>query len=355
MDYDRYIADVLSRCALAFSFSLIIAGVLAGGLIEKLKQFKIKQIFRKKEEVKKLADLHSSKKNTPTIGGFIILIPALICSMEFTAKNYLTCTALFSYVCFSILGFLDDYLKIIKKNTKGVSGRQKLLFQLVMTLFIIAIMAYNNDWRNVENTIYIPLIHDEYTISLALIVILFFFVLAGSSNSVNLTDGMDGLAIGCVISSLVFLAVASIVAGNETLARKYCVPHLDGAGEIAVLCSSIIGASLVFLWYNSYPAAVFMGDTGSLALGGLIGTIAILINQYIAFVLVGGVFVIEALSDILQVGYFKLSRGKRIFKMAPLHHHFELSGIHESKIVTRVWIISIVLAIFGICSIFIKV
>jgi phospho-N-acetylmuramoyl-pentapeptide-transferase len=188
-----------------------------------------------------------------------------------------------------------------------------------------------------------------------LIAVLFFFVLAGSSNSVNLTDGVDGLAIGCVISSLMFFAVAAIITGDVVLSARFNMPYFQGAGEISVICTAVIGASLVFLWYNSYPAAVFMGDTGSLALGGLIGTIAILINQYIALVMVGGIFVVEAISDILQVGYFKLTRGKRIFKMAPLHHHFELDGIHESKLVVRSWIISMVLTILGICSIFIKI
>ncbi|MDR0351207.1 MAG: phospho-N-acetylmuramoyl-pentapeptide-transferase [Puniceicoccales bacterium] len=355
MDYDYYIKDIWGRCSFAFAFSLVIAAILAGGFIDKLKQFKLKQVFRKKEEVRELADLHSKKKNTPTIGGLIIFLPSLICSIAFMSMNRMTYVTLFSYICFSILGFFDDYRKIFKKNTKGVSAGKKLLFQLVMTLIIVAVLISQNGWYSIGSGVYIPFTHDELAMSSFFMAILFFFVLAGSSNSVNLTDGIDGLAIGCVIPSLAFFMVASIISGDLMLSAKFDMPYFKGAGEISVICASVIGASLVFLWHNSHPAEVFMGDTGSLALGGLIGTVAILLNQYIALIMVGGIFVVEALSDILQVGYFKLSKGKRIFKMAPLHHHFELSGMHESKIVVRSWIIAIVLAILGIYSIFVKI
>jgi phospho-N-acetylmuramoyl-pentapeptide-transferase len=355
MDYDHYIKDILTRCALAFVFSLVIAGILVGGLIDKLKQFNLRQIFRKKEEVRGLAELHSSKKDTPTIGGLIIFIPSLICSAAFMVTNYMTYVTLFSYICFSVLGFFDDYLKITKKNTKGISAWKKLLFQVVMTLIIVLVMIGNNGWHSIGSSVYIPFTHVEFAMSSFFMTILFFLVLAGASNSVNLTDGIDGLSIGCVIPSLIFFAVASIISGDLILSARFDIPYFKCAGELAIICAAVIGASFVFLWHNSYPAEVFMGDTGSLALGGLIGTIAILINQYMALIIVGGVFVVEALSDILQVGYFKLTGGKRIFKMAPLHHHFELGGMHESKIVVRGWIISIVLAILGIYFIFAKI
>jgi phospho-N-acetylmuramoyl-pentapeptide-transferase len=241
---------------------------------------------------------------------------------------------------------VDDYLKVLKKNTKGVSARQKLLWQFSTALLAAYLMI---KYQVTDTQLYIPFVKDP-VMDLGWFYIVFAaFVIVGSSNALNLTDGLDGLAIGPTIISAATLGLLSYLSGHIELSSYLFIPHVPDVGELLVLVSAVIGAGVGFLWYNAYPAEIFMGDVGSLSLGGCLGTIAVLTKNEFLFVLIGGVFVVEALSVIIQVFSFK-TRGKRVFKMAPIHHHFELSGWPETKVIVRFWIISLVLAILALAS-----
>jgi phospho-N-acetylmuramoyl-pentapeptide-transferase len=245
-----------------------------------------------------------------------------------------------------ILGWIDDYLKIIKKNSDGVSAKGKLLWQFVTALIVGYLLVENN----VINTeLYVPFLKDSLFDMGWLYIPFVAFVIVGSSNAVNLTDGLDGLVTGPVITSASTLGILAYVAGHVELSGYLLIPYVPNSGELVIICAAVVGASVGFLWYNSYPAQVFMGDVGSLSLGGLLGTVAVLTKNEILFVVIGGIFVMEAISVILQVGSYKL-RKKRIFKMAPIHHHFELKGWPEPKVIVRFWIISIVLSILSIAT-----
>ncbi len=290
---------------------------------------------------------HKKKKGTPTFGGVFILGSAFIaCAIcgNFVSIPFLL--ALFVTISFFFLGGLDDYLKVLKKNTKGVSARQKLLWQFSTALLASYLMI---KFGITDSKVYIPFVKDAVMDIGWFYVPFAAFVIVGSSNALNLTDGLDGLAIGPTIVSAATLGFLSYLAGHIELANYLLIPHIPDVGELLVLVSAIIGAGVGFLWYNAYPAEIFMGDVGSLSLGGSLGTIAVLTKNEFLFVLIGGVFVIEAVSVILQVASFK-TRGKRIFKMAPIHHHFELKGWPETKVIVRFWIISLILAILALAT-----
>lgn len=292
-------------------------------------------------------ETHKKKKGTPTFGGVFILgsafIACLICG-NFVSFPFLI--ALFVTISYFFLGGLDDYFKVLKKNTKGVSARQKLLWQFTTALIASYVMI---KWNVTDSKIYIPFIKDSVMDIGWLYVPFAAFVIVGSSNALNLTDGLDGLAIGPTITSAATLGLLAYLAGHAEMANYLFIPHVPDVGELLVLVSAIIGAGVGFLWYNAYPAEIFMGDVGSLSLGGCLGTIAVLTKNEFLFVLIGGIFVIEAVSVILQVASFK-TRGKRIFKMAPIHHHFELSGWPETKVIVRFWIVSLVFAILALAT-----
>ncbi len=290
---------------------------------------------------------HKKKKGTPTFGGVFILGSAFIaCAVCGNFVSFPFLLALFVTISFFFLGGLDDYLKVLKKNTKGVSARQKLLWQFSTALIASYLMI---KFGITDSNIYIPFVKDP-VMNIGWIYIPFAaFVIVGSSNALNLTDGLDGLAIGPTIVSAATLGFLSYLAGHIELSNYLLIPHVPDVGELLVLVSAIIGAGVGFLWYNAYPAEIFMGDVGSLSLGGCLGTIAVLTKNEFLFVLIGGVFVIEAVSVILQVASFK-TRGKRIFKMAPIHHHFELKGWPETKVIVRFWIISLVFAILALAT-----
>ncbi len=290
---------------------------------------------------------HKKKQGTPTFGGvFIIgsaLIACLICG-NFTSLPFLLAGGV--TMSYFFLGGLDDYLKVLKKNSKGVSARQKLMWQFATAALAGWIMIKTG---TTDDQLYIPFLKDPvwalgwgYVAFAALVIV-------GSSNAVNLTDGLDGLAIGPVIISAATLGVLAYVAGHVEIAQYLLIPHVPDVGELLVLVAALVGAGAGFLWYNAYPAEIFMGDVGSLALGGALGTMAVLTKNEFLFVIVGGVFVIEAVSVILQVVSYK-TRKKRIFRMAPIHHHFELSGWAETKVIVRFWIVSLVLAILALAS-----
>lgn len=292
-------------------------------------------------------EAHLKKQGTPTMGGVFIL-GSILFAMVF-AGNFesiaLIVTLLLTFAFF-LLGFRDDYLKIKKKNTDGVSGKSKLFWQFLTALIgTWALVHYNV----VDTKLYAPFIKGPL-FDMGLFYIPFAaFVIVGSSNAVNLTDGLDGLAIGPIMTSSFSLGVLAYIAGHKVLSEYLFVPYIEGVGELSILACAMIGAGVGFLWYNTYPAQIFMGDVGSLSLGGALGTMAVVSKNELLFVLIGGIFVSEALSVILQVGSYKI-RKKRIFKMAPIHHHFELKGWAEPKVIVRFWIISLFLAIVSIAT-----
>ncbi len=290
---------------------------------------------------------HFKKKGTPTLGG-IFIIGSVLFSTLFTG-NYNSLPfviALLVMISFFALGWIDDYLKVIKKNSDGVSAKFKLAWQfltsIVATYFMIKLGV-------IDGTIHVPFVKDA-VLDLGYYYILFgSFVIVGSSNAVNLTDGLDGLVTGPVITSAATLGMLSYFAGHIKIANYLFIPYIANTSELTVLCAAVVGASVGFLWYNCNPAQIFMGDVGSLSLGGLLGTIAVLTKNEFLFVVIGGIFVMEAISVILQVGSYKI-RKKRIFKMAPIHHHFELLGWPEPKVIVRFWIISIGLSILALAT-----
>jgi len=292
-------------------------------------------------------ETHKKKKGTPTFGGVFIIgsavMACLICG-NFSSLPFLI--SIFVMISYFFLGGLDDYLKVLKKNSKGVNAKQKLLWQFSTALLATWVMI---QFKVISTQLYIPFLKDPI-IDLGWFYVFFgAFVIVGSSNALNLTDGLDGLAIGPTITSAATLGLLSYLSGHVELANYLLIPHVPDVGEILVLVSALIGAGVGFLWYNAYPAEIFMGDVGSLSLGGCLGTIAVLTKNEFLFVLIGGIFVIEAVSVILQVTSFKL-RGKRIFKMAPIHHHFELLGWPETKVIVRFWIVSLIFAILALAT-----
>ena len=288
-------------------------------------------------------NMHSKKAGTPTMGGLLIAFSLTTSVLLWgDLSNSYVWLSLMVFLGFACVGFADDYLKIMRKNNKGLSSRDKFLGQILVA----------------AGTMFILVQHPAYSTELAVpffknfnpdlgwfYLVFAILVMVGASNGVNLTDGLDGLAIGPTIVTGICFSIFVYVAGNSYLAKYLQIPGVPGVGEVTVFCGALVGASLGFLWFNAYPAQVFMGDVGSLSLGGTLGFLAVLCKQELILVVVGGIFVAEAASVILQVGYFKFSGGKRIFRMAPLHHHFELKGIPESKIIIRFWIISILLGL----------
>lgn len=311
----------------------------------------MKQAFRAKEQVGKLADLHAAKKGTPTMGGLIIYFSVVISTVLWTKMNLYVGLTLIVYTGLTIVGFLDDYLKVSKKNTKGLPSIYKLIGQGILTLIVIGALAFYSHSTNLQVTqLWVPFMKTPLELPLWAMVIFFFVVLAGTSNAINLTDGVDGLAIGCTITNALVFGLMAYAAGNAIVAGYLNLSHIPGTSELAVLLAAVLGGSMAFLWFNAHPASIFMGDTGSLALGGLLGTVAFLIHQPFTLIIVGGIFVMEAASVLLQMTYFKLTKGKRLFKMAPIHHHFELSGWPETKVVIRFWILSLMFALLGLIT-----
>ncbi len=339
------------RAAFGGFTAVLIGFWIAPGLFARLRRWKMEQALRDQKEVGKLAELHAGKKNTPTMGGLMIFISIFVSSILWATPNVYVITALLVYAGLTAIGFLDDYLKVSKKNSKGLPGRFKLVGQAVLTILALLLLYMDPGASARMGELWVPFYKHMVTDSLPIIVVVvfFFFVLAGSSNAINLTDGVDGLAIGCTVSSALAFGIMAYAAGNSIISDYLFISYLPGTGELTIVCTAMLGASLVFLWYNAHPAEVFMGDTGSLALGGLIGTIAFLIHQPFTLVIVGGIFVAEALSVIIQVISFKTT-GKRVFRMSPLHHHFELKGWHENKVVIRFWILSLIFAIMGLST-----
>src|SRR6187200_3290288 len=339
----RAVAAAVTAFVLSLAFGKIV--------IRKLIRLRARQPIRGADEVHRLAELHSSKQGVPTMGG-VLVIGSVVASSIMWARpdNRFVWLALFSMVYLGALGFVDDYLKVTKKHSGGISGRLKLVFQLILACIVPAVFLTNPLIEVQARSLYLPFFKIPVVPNMGWLTVIFFaFIIVGSSNAVNLTDGLDGLAAGCTITVAFAYALLSYAAGNFRIAEYLQVPFYPFAGELTVVCSALIGAGLGFLWFNCYPAKVFMGDTGSLAIGGMLGVVAICCKQELLLVVVGGVFVIEAVSVILQVLSFKLT-GKRFFVMSPLHHHFELTGWKETTVIVRFWILSIIFALLGLAT-----
>lgn len=325
--------------------ALFIVLALSPRLVKKLQILQISQIIRNDGP-----QTHLKKSGTPTMGGVLIII-AIVISMLLWGDltNRLVWTILLVTVAFSVIGWVDDYRKIIKKNSKGLSACSKYLSQSIVGAFS-AIYLYFTAITPAETTLVIPFLKN---VSLNLgwfYIVLTYFVIVGSSNAVNLTDGLDGLALMPIVMIGSALSVFAYMTGNHFFSEYLTIPFISGVGEVAVFCSALVGAGLGFLWYNTYPAQVFMGDVGSLGLGAALGIIAVVIRQELVYFLMAGIFIIETASVIIQVGYFKLSNGQRIFRMAPLHHHFELKGWPEPKVIIRFWIVTFILVLCGLAT-----
>lgn len=339
------------RSAGAAITALIISFIIGPWIIKKLKERRIGEQIRKDGP-----PTHMAKRGTPTMGGIIIVV-AIIAPTLLWANllNTYTQLILFATLWMGLLGFLDDYLKIIKKLPKGLVARYKLLGQIVLGIILGSIIYFAPEFEEVNSITSVPFFKN-YEIDFGFFYIpVVILVITGTSNAVNLTDGLDGLATGLVGIAGVAFAGMTYITGRIDFSDYLNIIYLEGAGELTIFCSALVGAALGFLWFNAKPAQVFMGDTGALALGGALGTVAILIKKELLLILVGGVFVMEALSVLIQIGYFKYTKrkygeGRRIFRMAPLHHHFELLGWEESKIVVRFWIVGILLALLSLST-----
>jgi phospho-N-acetylmuramoyl-pentapeptide-transferase len=348
------------RTAFASLTALFLCVALGPWLIAQLREFQIGQYIR--EEGPKS---HMKKAGTPTMGGILIIISIVVPTLLWAnLRNPYVWIALFGLISFGLIGFWDDYAKIRRKQNLGLTVKQKFFFQVLAAMvvgFILLVLHANKAYSTSINVPFLktfkpdlliePLAHNWYTYPLAFLGFYTFMVLVivGASDAVNLTDGLDGLAIGLMIIASGAMTALTYVTGHAQFAEYLDLARLPGASELTVFCAAMVGASLGFLWYNAHPAEIFMGDVGSLALGGALGVVAVLIKQEVLLVFIGGVYVIEALSVILQVGSYKL-RKKRIFKMAPIHHHFEALGWPESRIITRFWIAGLVMALFALTT-----
>jgi len=331
------------RTIFAILTALIISLVIGSWFIRKLRELQIGQYIREDGP-----QSHFNKKGTPTMGGLMILFATLAATLLWADLANLYIWLLVAVgLGFGFIGFMDDYLKVIKKQNRGLTGRQKLLSQTLVAL-IPAVWLYLTP--GFGTTLTVPFFKAVQPDLGALFIPVAVFIIVGAANAVNLTDGLDGLAIGPVTIAAGFYMVFCYLAGHKNIAAYLAIPYISNVGEISIFLGAVVGAGIGFLWFNSYPAQVFMGDVGALALGAILGTAALAAKQEILLALVGGLFVVEALSVILQVSFFKVSNGKRIFRMAPLHHHFELKGWPEPKVIVRFWIISIVLGLLSLSA-----
>ena len=334
------------RTAWAALTALVISFILGPWLIERMRQIKLGQFIR--EEGPKS---HQQKAGTPTMGGILINIAILIPTLLWAdVLNPYIWIVLFVTFAYGAIGFIDDYRKLVKRHNLGLTARQKFTMQFLVALAAGLAIAYLPSIHNNYSTVLTFPFFKTLHLNLGFLYIPFIMlVIVGASNAVNLTDGLDGLAIGTTLIAAVAYTILTYAAGNFRVADYLRIAWVPQTGELAVFCGAMVGASLGFLWFNAHPAEIFMGDVGSLALGGAIGCLAVMIKQEILLVFVGGLFVVEAASVILQVASFKLT-GRRIFKMSPLHHHFELAGWRETKVVVRFWIIAIIFALVSLST-----
>ena len=335
------------RAVLACLTALAISLILGPAVIRKLTAYKIGQAVR--DDGPKS---HLTKAGTPTMGGALILLSVGITTLLWgDLGNHYVWVVLLVTVAFGAIGWIDDYRKVVHRNPKGLSAKAKFFWQSVFGLAAAGYLAWLAQSTPALNELIVPFFKFvAYPLGAFGFVVLSYFVIVGTSNAVNLTDGLDGLAIMPTVMVAGALGIFAYVAGHAVFSKYLGLPYIAGAGELAVFCGALVGAGLGFLWFNAYPAEVFMGDVGALALGAALGTIAVVVRQEIVLFIMGGVFVAETLSVMIQVLYFKWSGGKRIFRMAPLHHHYELEGWKETQVVVRFWIITLMLVLFGLST-----
>jgi phospho-N-acetylmuramoyl-pentapeptide-transferase len=348
------------RTALASLTALFVTLVLGPWTIRRLRQLQIGQYIR--EEGPKG---HHAKAGTPTMGGLLIVAAIVIPTLLWAdLHSPYALLAVGATVAFAVIGFLDDYNKVVRKRSMGLSPKVKFFYQVLTCVAVGAVLLALQQRGAYSTELSVPFfkkLHPDLVVRSVLLhkyiwplafvpfVVFLIFVIVGASNAVNLTDGLDGLAIGCVVVAAGALTILTYLSSHARFAEYLEIQRIPEVGELTIFCGSVVGASLGFLWYNAHPAEMFMGDVGSLALGGVIGVTAVIIKQEILLLFIGGIFVVEAVSVIIQVGSFKL-RGKRVFRMAPLHHHFELLGWSESKIIVRFWIAALVFALFSLTT-----
>ncbi len=347
------VGRAMLACLIAFALTMAFAPRVIRALIS----LKIGQPIRTAEEVHKLAELHGAKAGTPTMGGVLIvgamLVATLLCA---DVSNPFITACLCVTLMLGLLGFRDDYLKVAKKTSDGISARKKLMVQFLAGVLGVGILFLFPEGSarvaldDYAASLFIPF-YGQVTLPWYVYLVFGTLVVMSASNAVNLTDGLDGLASGCSITTGISYAVIALMAGTWTLADHLHLPYHPQVAEVSIFMMALVGACLGFLWHNCYPAKVFMGDTGSLALGGAFGMAAVCTCQELLFIIIGGIFVMEATSVVMQVGYFKMTGGKRIFKMAPIHHHFELLGWKETQVITRFWMIGLMLAFVGLALI----
>jgi len=357
----RIFRYVTFRCVFASLTALLIGLLIGPFVIDRLRRFQIGQYIR--EEGPKS---HQKKGGTPTMGGVLICISIVVPTLLWSdLANPLVWLVLFATVAFAAIGFADDYIKVVHKRNLGLTSRQKLLLQFVASAVIAVALLHLRGEGEYSTRLMVPfikgfrpnLIIDSISavphlgwLAFVPFVVFVVLVISFSSNAVNLTDGLDGLAIGCTIVAAGALTVLTYVSGHVVFADYLELQRMPMVSELTIFCGAMVGASIGFLWYNAHPAEIFMGDVGSLMLGGAIATVAVIIKQELLLPFIGGVFIMEAVSVMLQVGSYKLRGGKRIFKMAPIHHHFELMGWSESKVIARFWILALVFALFALTT-----
>ena len=356
----RVFRYVTFRCVFASVTALLIGLLIGPFVIDRLRQFQIGQYIREEGP-----QSHQKKGGTPTMGGVLICIAVLVPTLLWSdLSNPFVWLVMASTLAFAGIGFADDYIKTVKKRNLGLTSRQKLLLQFLAST-MVAVWLIFLQWQGYYSTrlvvpflkhyrpnlIFDHLLHTPFWPLAYLPFVLFvMLVITGSSNAVNLTDGLDGLAIGCTIIAAGALTVLTYVSGHVVFADYLEIQRMPAVTELTIFCGSLVGASIGFLWYNAHPAEIFMGDVGSLMIGGAIATVAVVIKQELLLPFIGGVFLMEAVSVILQVGSYKLRGGKRIFRMAPIHHHFELGGWSESKVIARFWILALVFSLLALTT-----
>jgi phospho-N-acetylmuramoyl-pentapeptide-transferase len=357
----RIFRYVTFRCVFASLTALLIGLMIGPFVIERLRAFQIGQYIREEGP-----QSHQKKGGTPTMGGVLICISILVPTLLWSdLGDPYVWVAMFALVAFGAIGFADDYIKVVKKRNLGLTSRQKLVFQFLASAVIAVALLLLRGVGEYSTRLMVPFAknfrpdlmwqwmggipHLHWLVALPFVVFVM-LVITFSSNAVNLTDGLDGLAIGCTIIAAGALTVLTYVSGHAVFSDYLELQRMPMVSELTIFCGAMVGAAIGFLWYNAHPAEIFMGDVGSLALGGAIATVAVIIKQELLLPFIGGVFILEAVSVMLQVGSYKLRGGKRIFRMAPLHHHFELGGWSESKVITRFWILALVFALLGLTT-----
>ncbi len=334
------------RAAMASITAFLVSLLIGPFVIRFLHQLELKQTIHR-EGFSKLYKAHEGKEKVPTMGGLLILGSLVISTVLWAdLANRYVLICLLVVIWLGFVGFLDDYIKFLKKDSKGLKAATKFFGQISISLALGLFLYFDSTfWQNLN----VPFLKNLVLTLGPLYILFVILVITGASNAVNLTDGLDGLAIGCTAMIALTYGLLSYLVGNIKISGYLHIPYVPGSGELAIFCLALFGAGMGFLWFNSHPASVFMGDTGSLSIGGALGTVALLTKKELLLLIIGGVFVMEALSVIIQVASYK-SRKKRVFLMAPIHHHFQLKGLSESKVVIRFWIVSFILTLIGLAS-----